>query len=286
MKFSLNQFLQDSQSAKISSKKLPFQTLFEDWLDCDFDQKNLKTHDKHIEEYEETPEENLLPSDYRIEIERRFHKSLVNKIYIFPRKENEISSISSDNSSIESIKPVTIYELSSQNYSKYYQSDEKMQEKNEVKIEKQTKELPLGVNYKRFLSLLEKTIKNVNISDLKNIKMNNFFKKDAGNMMTPTTTHKETALKTETKFKFLNRHDNSLEKRNKTVENSKNLISKKIENSSFTKKFSENSTKKIVEINGLSNFLQGKKIIRPQVTSFNRNNNSQMNSPVFSMQKM
>ena len=213
---------------------------------------------------------------------------MVNKIYIFPRKENEIS-ISSDNSSIESIKPVTIYELSSQNYPKYYQSDEKMQEKLEEKIEKPTKEIPLGVNYKRFLSLLEKTIKNVNISDLKKIKMNNFFKKEAGDMMTPhflSTTHKEAVLKTENKFKFLNRQENSLAKTNKTLENSTNFLSKKIENSSFMKKFSENSTKKIGETNGLSNFLQGKKVIRPQATSFNRNNNSQMNSPSFSINKM
>lgn len=59
--------------------------------------------------------------DFRVEIERRFQKSMANHTYIFPRNKLENyddaldDSSSSHNSSIDSLRHVTVYELVSQN---------------------------------------------------------------------------------------------------------------------------------------------------------------------------
>ena len=279
MKTSLKQYLKKADQPKPSHQttKSSQKETFENWLNSNFEQKNLKNHDMHIEEYEEVPEENLHPLDYRIEIEKRFRNSVVNKIFIFPRKENEIS-ISSDNSSLDSIKPVRLYDLASQNFEKYVKKEEETQ--------KLKNEIPLGVNYKQFLNILEKTIKNVNINDLKKIKINNFFKKNGNGFVTPhflSGTNKETKLKTEKKFsregsvgKSRKRTENSAENRNPTQKSYHNMekVSKKNEKSN-----NENA-------NG---FIQGKKLnINPRATqamSFTRNNISQANSPSYSINK-
>ena len=292
MKYSLNQQLHTSQlqnlihnSPKTSqtssnlknSNKMQNKQFFENWLNSNFEQKNLKNH-------EEVPEENLHPLDYRIEIEKRFKNSVVNKIYLFPRKpENELS-ISSDNSSIESLKHVTLYELSVQNYKeKYIKSNEKV-----TNFQKEvSKEIPLGLNYKQFLNLLEKTIKNVNISDLKKIKINNFLKKEGNDMPTPhflTTTHKESALKRDSKFRFLNKNDNSVGRNQKTLENSYNYkkTNSNLKNANISQKFIENNPQ------NYPTFIKAKKLninARPAALSFTRNNMSQMNSPSFSINK-
>ena len=291
MKFSLKQYLQGTDKAKPThhsttqsqSSSNPNKAMFENWLNANLDQKNLKSHDLHIEEYEEIPEENLHPLDYRIEIERRFRNSVVNKIYIFPRKDE--MSISSDNSSLDSIKRVTLYELVSQNFQKCV--------KNEEKPEKIEKEIPLGVNYKQFLNILEKTIKNVNISDLKKIKMNNYFKKEGNDIMTPhflSTTHKDAKQKHEGKFKLRNpTMEGSVGKTNKTMENSsenKSLQKRSPDNQTNIKNLSKSNYQNIHA--NANNFIKTKKLNinpRTQAISFTQNNQSQVNTPSYSINK-
>lgn len=258
--------------------------LFEQWLNCNIDQKNIKTHDLHLEEYEEIPEENLHPLDYRIEIEKRFRNSVVNKIYIFPRKnENEIS-VSSDDSSVESIKNVELYELSSQNYKYYYKKKSDAR-----KAENLQKEIKMGINYKHFLSLLEKTMKKVNCNDLKNFKMQNFFKKDMNEVaLTPnfnTTTNKVATLKNQNKFIFSKRQKNKEKTSNKTMENSykKDHFSsesgkKKEKIKSFNK--SNEFTYKSNNFTKMKNKLSLNQ--RPPAISFTQIS-SQMNTPSISM---
>lgn len=281
MKTSLKHYLQKADQHNPSHHPTKSQKeTFENWLNSNFEQKNLKNHDLHIEEYEEVPEENLHPLDYRIEIEKRFRNSVVNKIYIFPRKENEIS-ISSDNSSLDSIKPVRLYDLASQNFEKYVKKEEETQKiKNEI---------PLGVNYKQFLNILEKTIKNVNINDLKKIKMNNFFKKNGNGFVTP---HFVSGINNETKGKHEKKdsREGSVGKTRKTTENSaenRNCTQNSYHTRKITKKSDEQKRKNSNEnSNGI---VQGKKLhINPRTTqamSFTRNNLSQANSPSYSINK-
>ena len=58
-------------------------------------------------------------SDFKAEIERRYNQSCSNSIYIFPRKQEmykeSIDSQTSINTSTDSLKHVTVYDLSSQN---------------------------------------------------------------------------------------------------------------------------------------------------------------------------
>lgn len=215
--------LKNSKQPEVKNhQKFQNKAFFEDWLKLSLEQKNLKNHDLHLEEYEEIPEEILHPQDYRIEIERRFRNSVVNKIYIFPRKTEQMNSDSSDNSSMESMKNVAYYELSSQNYKNYIHN----KKVNDEAQDKLSKEFKMGINYKQFLCLLEKTMKKVNYNDVKNIKMNNFFKKEASDMLiTPhfnSSTHKEAALKHENKFISPKIPKISYGKSNKTMENFEN----------------------------------------------------------------
>ena len=65
------------------------------------------------------PQEEVV--DFRVEIERRFQKSLANHTFVFPRRKLDHNeemledSGSSNNSSFESLRHVTVYELVSQN---------------------------------------------------------------------------------------------------------------------------------------------------------------------------
>lgn len=269
---------------KISEKfKNPNNVIFENWLNANLEQKNLKNHDLHLEEYEEVPEENLHPTDYRIEIEKRFHNSVINKIYTFPRIDNEIS-ILSDNSSIDSIKNVIFYELSSQNY------------QNPVNTAKSThdltKKMSLGVNYKQFLNLLEQTIKNVNISDLKKIKMNNFFLKEKNDILTPhfvTTKHNDVVQKLENKFNLKKKNGNSLGKTKATIENlgKMNILQKTdVDN----RKNNDSNSKVLDNIHNKfsKKIIKGKKLNinpRSQAISFTQSNYNQLNSPSFTINK-
>lgn len=62
--------------------------------------------------------------DFRVEIERRYQRSIPNKVYVFPRnketntKNGMDSNSSSNNSSLDSLRHVTIYELNAQNKKK------------------------------------------------------------------------------------------------------------------------------------------------------------------------
>jgi hypothetical protein len=89
------------------------------------------THKEPTHKYDFSLQENLLQPepkeeavDFRVEIERRYQRSIANKIYVFPKtgpdakSANDDSNSSSVNSSLESIKHVTIYDLSSQNHKK------------------------------------------------------------------------------------------------------------------------------------------------------------------------
>lgn len=51
-------------------------------------------------------------SEFKVEIEKRYKRSVMNKIYSFPRNDDYFS----DNSSIDSLKSVDEYDLTSQNY--------------------------------------------------------------------------------------------------------------------------------------------------------------------------
>lgn len=65
------------------------------------------------------PKEEAL--DFRVEIERRFQRSIPNKVYVFPKNLDEQppntqaddEEISSANSSMDELKHVTIYDLAS-----------------------------------------------------------------------------------------------------------------------------------------------------------------------------
>jgi len=80
----------------------------------------------------EPPEEEEEAVDFRVEIERRFSRATHNKTYKFPKMADaktdnrEDSQISSLSSSFESLKHVTVYDLSTQNHknkkSSYYKS--------------------------------------------------------------------------------------------------------------------------------------------------------------------
>lgn len=301
MKFSLKSYLQaaDPNPKQSYHTPKPSQTSnnpsklkFESWLNSNIEQKNLKNRDMHIEEYEEIPEESLHPLDYRIEIERRFRNSVVNKIYIFPRKNDDEISISSDNSSLDSIKPVTLYELAAQNFSNYVRKAELAEN-----VESLKREIPLGVNYKQFLNILEKTIKNVNMSDLKKIKMNNFFKREGNDIATPhfsSTTHKDYKQKNRANLRLGAGMEG---KPNKTLENSseKCNISKgsppgfhpKTPSHLFEKEVSSKPTTQH-QNQSISKFLKSKKMNinpRTQAISFTQNNHSQVNSPSYSINK-
>ncbi len=72
----------------------------------------------------EPPEEEVVV-DFRVEIERRFKKTSHNQTYKFPKNNHENDSdneSSSSNDSFESLKHVTIYDLSSQNNQKKHKS--------------------------------------------------------------------------------------------------------------------------------------------------------------------
>lgn len=68
------------------------------------------------------PQEEVV--DFRVEIERRFQKSIANHTYVFPRNREDDSEDALDNStssheeSMESLRHVTVYELVSQNKKK------------------------------------------------------------------------------------------------------------------------------------------------------------------------
>lgn len=86
------------------------------------------------------PQEDLEVSfDFREEIEKRFKKSVVNKIYIFPRVDDEYSSEEETNSNASSnslLKNVEIYDLKSQNYKeKTAVSKEKEQEQRNMSFQ-------------------------------------------------------------------------------------------------------------------------------------------------------
>jgi len=89
------------------------------------------THKEPTHKYEFSLQDNLLHTepkeeavDFRVEIERRFQRSVANKVYVFPRNADDRqigtndSDSSSHNSSLESIRHVTVYDLSSQNKKK------------------------------------------------------------------------------------------------------------------------------------------------------------------------
>lgn len=68
--------------------------------------------------------------DYRVEVERRFENSISNNVYTFPLRRNgrrieKEESIESDDSSLESLKHVTVYDLNSQNVKKEKQEKHK-----------------------------------------------------------------------------------------------------------------------------------------------------------------
>lgn len=60
------------------------------------------------------PEKKEEAQDFRIEIEKRFQKSLANKNFVFPLH-NDNDSESDDESSLDSLRHVTVYDLASQN---------------------------------------------------------------------------------------------------------------------------------------------------------------------------
>ena len=100
-----------------------------------FDKDNIKIKDKKVSEKENAETSNISLNitknndsknvqqtnknqecesyiDFRDEIEKRFRKSVINKIYIFPRKiENDLSENSSSNSSNDSLKNIELYDL-------------------------------------------------------------------------------------------------------------------------------------------------------------------------------
>lgn len=51
-----------------------------------------------------------------MEIERRFKLSVINKLYTFPKLEDDAANSSDDDGSLDSLKDTRTYELASQNY--------------------------------------------------------------------------------------------------------------------------------------------------------------------------
>lgn len=105
--------------------------------------------------------------DFRDEIEKRFRKSVVNKIYIFPRVENDSSL--DDESSISSnslIKTSDVYDLKSQN------SKEK-----DFKLSKEKEQEQKNLSFQDFLTKIQKDkdkwcLKSNNASSLKKKPLN------------------------------------------------------------------------------------------------------------------
>lgn len=84
--------------------------------------------------------------DFRDEIEKRFRKSVVNKIYIFPRVENDNSL--DDESSISSnslIKTSEVYDLKSQNF-----------KEKELKLSKEKEQEQKNLSFQDFLTKIQK----------------------------------------------------------------------------------------------------------------------------------
>lgn len=86
------------------------------------------THKEGANKYEFSLQDNYVPveqkeevQDFRVEIERRFQKSIPNKIYIFPLHNDHdyMSESETDrDDSLSSLKHVTVYELAAQNQQK------------------------------------------------------------------------------------------------------------------------------------------------------------------------
>lgn len=66
------------------------------------------------------PEQKQEAQDFRVEIEKRYEKSISNKNYLFPLKKHSNDSESDTEHSLESLRHVTVYDLASQNQNKKY----------------------------------------------------------------------------------------------------------------------------------------------------------------------
>lgn len=76
-------------------------------------------HDHSLQENILHTEQQEEAEDFRVEIERRFRKSSINREFRFPLHTNNLShSYSSQESSLDSLKYVTVYDLASQNIAK------------------------------------------------------------------------------------------------------------------------------------------------------------------------
>lgn len=247
MKMSIKQFLQNSLSPKVfeernlgketessnkdSLKESPVKFSIDKNLNISKASKPQNSKQIYIEDASNLSDESE-PPDYRIEIEKRFKESVVNKIYSFPRRfeveSNSGASNSTDNS-LESMKNVEFYDLQDQNYKKIYM-EEKENKENDRKIlgsfsvhntkaktpnhNFNKEKINMGVNYKSFINLLEKTMKNVNKADLKKIKINDFFKKDSStNIITDVSKQKENSITESISRPFTMENNKNLKKR-------------------------------------------------------------------------
>ena len=123
--------------------------------------------------------------------------------------------------------------------------------------------------------------------------MNNYFKKEGNDIMTPhflSTTHKDAKQKHEGKFKLRNpTMEGSVGKTNKTMENSsenKSLQKRSPDNQTNIKNLSKSNYQNIHA--NANNFIKTKKLNinpRTQAISFTQNNQSQVNTPSYSINK-
>ena len=249
MKMSIKQFLQNSVSPKVfeeknfekekessnknSLKESPLKFSIDKNLNNSRASKLQNSKNIYIEDVSNSSIESE-PLDYRIEIEKRFKESVVNKIYSFPRKfeveSNSGASNSTDNS-LESMKNVEFYDLQDQNYKKIYLEEKENNENDRKNMGSfsvhntkaktpnnnlNKEKINMGVNYKSFINLLEKTMKNVNKADLKKIKINDFFKKDCSttqNVITDVSKQKENSIRESISKPFTMENNKNLKKR-------------------------------------------------------------------------
>ena len=103
-------------------KKYPKKILKDEETTSSTTAKNssTKTSQYKIEKINKKEEEEIETIDFKLLIERRFNKSVANKIYSFPVNENfdsnSFEELEESDSSINSIKNCQLYNLHSQNY--------------------------------------------------------------------------------------------------------------------------------------------------------------------------